>query len=49
MTTVIGQLLFTCCMLKYREEDILKVWHDIHPLIEEADQFKYEFTRRKGS
>ena len=43
------QLLFSRCVLEYREADSLKVWHDVHPLIEEIDQFKDAVTRQNGS
>ena len=43
------QLLFSRCVLEYREADSLKVWHDVHPLIEEIDQFKDAVTRTNGS
>lgn len=35
------QLLFTRCVLEYREPDTLKVWHAVHPLIKEIWQ-KFE-------
>lgn len=36
------KLLFNRCILEYREvvQDTLITWHDIHPLIEEIEQFK---------
>jgi len=34
------QLLFDRCVLEYREVDSQKVWHDVHPLIKEIDEFK---------
>ena len=34
------QLLFTRCVLEYRDPDTLKVWHAVHPLIERIDEFQ---------
>jgi hypothetical protein len=36
------KLLFNRCILEYREQagDILRTWHDVHPLIEKIEQFR---------
>lgn len=34
------ELLFSRCVLEYREIENLSVWHDVHPLIEEISEFK---------
>lgn len=39
------QLLFDRCVLEYREVDSQKVWHDVHPLIKEIDEFQEAYQR----
>ena len=39
------ELLFSRCVLEYRDPETLKVWHDIHPLIEDIDEFKDALSR----
>ncbi|GAB4241523.1 MAG: hypothetical protein Kow00121_67620 [Elainellaceae cyanobacterium] len=42
------RLLFNRCLLEYRYYDDkgkLRRWHNVHPLIEEIDQFQRAFTR----
>ena len=41
------QLLFDRCVLEYREVDSQKIWHDVHPLIKELDEFKEACQRLK--
>jgi hypothetical protein len=41
------QLLFNRCILEYREVDDQKIWHDVHPLIKEIDEFKEACQRLK--
>jgi len=41
------QLLFDRCVLEYREVDSQKIWHDVHPLIKEIDEFKEACQRLK--
>lgn len=40
------QLLFSRCVLEYRETENLKIWHDVHLLIEEVDEFKDAVTKQ---
>ena len=41
------QLLFSRCVLEYREVDSRKKWHDVHPLIKEIDDFQEACQRLK--
>ena len=44
------QLLFDRCVLEYREADEKqKIWHDVHPLIKEIDEFKEACQRLEKS
>jgi len=43
------QLLFSRCVLEYREVDGKKIWHDVHPLIKEIDEFQEACQRLKKS
>jgi hypothetical protein len=39
------QLLLDRCVLEYREVDSQKIWHDVHPLIKEIDEFQEAYQR----
>ena len=44
------QLLLDRCVLEYREADEKqKIWHDVHPLIKEIDEFKEAYQRLEKS
>ena len=43
------QLLLDRCVLEYREVDSQKIWHDVHPLIKEIDEFQEACQRLKKS
>jgi hypothetical protein len=44
------QLLFTRCILEYREaDDNLKKWYDVHPLIEQIDQFQELLPKKENA
>lgn len=43
------ELLFRRCVLEYREPDTLQIWHAVHPLIEEIDEFKNAVIREKSN
>ncbi|HAC62471.1 MAG TPA: pilus assembly protein PilB [Cyanothece sp. UBA12306] len=43
------QLLYSRCILEYRDPDDLQVWHDVHPLIENIQQFKDAISQDNGS
>jgi hypothetical protein len=43
------QLLFSRCVLEYREADNQKIWYDVHPLLKEIDEFQEACQRLENS